>query len=186
MDATDHLTVIQGCGPRRKSSYLSSGGIDLYRRSVDSLYNSVVSISLSINSTSSCNSNHIEKIGKKNIEILDFVSDQLSTFFYYTGRNQLGCNLNSSEVSSASSSVSELVVRPNEKVIVRDLLTKIANLSKYLEEFQKKNSDGKEEIRQADEENRKLQQLIVNIGGQLAGTVIETHSISTGCKCEIV
>lgn len=186
MDATDRLTANQNCVTRRKSSYLSSGGIDLRKKSMDSLYSSVVSISLSINSTSSCNSDQIEKMTKKNFEILDYVSDQLSAFFYYTGRNPLGYNLYSSEASSSSSYIPETLVMPKERVVVKDILTKIANLNKYLEEFKKKNLVEEEEIQQADEENRRLQQLIVDIGGKLAGTEIESHSISTGCKCEIV
>ena len=174
---------------RRRSSYLSVKSLYLGRKSLESLYNSCVSMSISIPSNgSSADSVDIEEIHSNNRQLFEVLTTRLTAFLYFTETlleepvEYYKASIKELEEIKESISQSQSLEDSN-CVETGKVLQQISDLMVLYSNELKKLEESRTEISQMDEEEEELNKRLTDIERKLGNISLETENAITSCKC---
>jgi hypothetical protein len=180
---------------RRRSSFLPFDFSETQRRSPDSLYSSLNSLSISISgSSSSADSITVGKIQNINKELIELISSRLTAFAYFgevqnpeiNQKVQLQSSINGIE-DLKTSLLNELSDKsPQNVLIVTSFLKELSDLQRLYSKELEKLRDNQEELETLENEEIELNSRLHNIENKFSHMTLETQGQKTTCRCEII
>lgn len=179
---------------RRRSSYFPLDHSDSRRKSLESLYSSLYTVSISISdSNSSADSVAVGKMQNINRELIELITSRLTALAYFEEAQQ---EINQDKLKSSINSIQDLKnsllnensARPPESegfLLVSNLIKELGELQKiYIKEFDKLNNH-KKELKTLENEENQLNVRLNTIESKFSNMSLESRGQQVTCKCLI-
>ena len=179
---------------RRRSSYFPLDLSDSRRKSLESLYSSLYTVSISISdNNSSADSVVVGKMQNINRELIELITSRLTAFAYFEEVQQ---EMNQGKLKSSINGIEDLKnsllkknsVKSHESegfLLVSSLIKELGELQKiYINELNKLNNH-KQVLETLENEENELNVRLNTIESKVSNMTIENRGEQVNCKCLI-
>ena len=176
---------------RKRSSYLSAESYDHKRTSIESLYNSILGMSISVSDANSIAEEvQIKTIQLKNKELAENMTNRITAFLYFN--SYLSSLLQESSESLVIDNQNRENIEANpqneniESLTIKNFLQDVTKMKKNCDEKLRRLESLKSEMNTLEDEEIFLNNKLSSIEDNVQKTLIEAKEKDSICSCHII